>query len=245
MHIILWRFNVRMHCKKTCRQSRTVEDCQQLCANPKAIGSILIRANSFFLVWFWPVSCDSLSFPSAMMSTARLWVEIWRWRAAPTPIKLTLCYRKACPLFPRQLRRTNHTATARASGIFFQRLFLYIYPQFCSAQFKKKERKLSSIPTFCLIFVVRRGHWFIGTRLPISFETSSKELFEPAVFRSRPKLLKPDLRTSLSRFQIQSKEKICSDITTPCHTSTIRNSRSLRYFATPRMVLSNTKYGKA
>ena len=59
-----------------------------------------------------------------------------------------------------------------------------------------------------------------------------------------------DLHTFFSRFQIQSNEKFGSAIATSCHmhvrkAKKSRTSRSLRYLATPKLVLTHTNYGKA
>ena len=55
-----------------------------------------------------------------------------------------------------------------------------------------------------------------------------------------------DLHTFFSRFQIQSDENLAqpSPLLATC-TFAIRTSRSLRYLATPKLVLTHTNYGKA
>ena len=96
-----------------------------------------------------------------------------------------------------------------------------------------------------------RGHRFIGTRSPISFETLSKELFEPGLFCCRPKLLKVDLRFSAVSRSILTKKVWHSHrhfFKLPHAAATcafaIQTSRCLRYMVTPKMVPATPNMAK-
>ena len=164
---------------------------------------------------------------------------------------MTPWYRYACPLFPRQLTRTKHTA--RAWQIFCGELSFRLTHSFASVKFKKKE-KMSSIPTpWFVLCSPLRGHRFIGTRSPISFETLSKELFEPGLLSSRPKLLKVDnlsyihssaaFRSSLTKSLAQPSPLLA---TCSCHMR-VRDSNFTQYdiLGNTKNGTSHTNYGKA
>ena len=92
----------------------------------------------------------------AMMLTCRLRVEVLQCSNAIQADTLVV-YWYACPLFPRQLTRTKHSAGA--SQIFCLGTSFWLTHSFALAKFKKKERKKEKMfptltPTLGLFFVV-------------------------------------------------------------------------------------------